>query len=55
MNKQTPVNAMVEEARARRRGEQEALHVRNAVLVIDVSVVVFVMGCIAAVLVAVFR
>lgn len=55
MNKQTPVNAMVEEARARHRAEDEALHVRNAVLVIDVSVVLFVISCSAVILVVLFR
>lgn len=55
MNKQTDVNELVREARARQSGDDEGLHVRNAVLWIDVSVVVFVIICAAVTLTVVFR
>lgn len=55
MNKQTDVNGLVKEARARQEAEQEALHARNAVLWIDVSVVLWVIICSAVTLTIVFR
>lgn len=49
------IEQLKHEHEVRQEGDQQARHVMGAVLVIDVSVVLFVMVCIAAVLVAVLR
>lgn len=55
MNGQPNVNEIVREARVRRQAEQEARHVMGAVLVIEISIVLFVVLCSAVILVALFR
>lgn len=49
------IEQLKHEHEVRQEGEKQALHARNAVLVIDVSVVLFVISCSAVILVVLFR
>lgn len=55
MSKQSAVSEMVEEARARRRAEEEARHVMGAVPWIELAIILPVFVCVVMALVAVLR